>query len=453
MTDVRSLPELVRRSRADPTRSPSPVTNSRAENLRCSECGSALELGGATACPRCLGPLAVAYALNGITGTDPVQQLGGRPPTIWRYEELLPAVERAWIGRFEVGGTPLRRAPRLAESLGLREVYLKDETGLPTGSFKDRAAALAVARAVDLGLAAVGCASTGNLAAATARAAAIAGVACFVFVPAGLPSAKLAPARQFGARVVEVGRTYDDANRVANLVGESGKVGLVNVTLRPFYTEGSKTLLFETAEASGWTLPDALVVPLGSGALLAATGRAQEELRQIGWVRDAPARLIGSQPDGCAPIADAFDRGDSVIQPVEHPDTIAESLAIGDPASADEALRAIRSTGGAADSPTTEEVLRGIRDLARLEGTWVEPAGGTVVATARRLRESGRLARGDRAVLYLTGAGWKSPQSVDASIGAPSPLRIEPAAPDLGAILQEISWAAGAERPTGERPW
>ncbi|MCI4323214.1 MAG: threonine synthase [Thermoplasmata archaeon] len=317
----------------------------------------------------------------------------------------------------------------------METVWLKDDTVLPTGSFKDRPASVAVAFAAAQGHRAVGCASTGNLAAATARAAVRASLPCFVFVPAGLPDSKLDPVRQFGGQIVEVEGPYDVANRVANLAAEAAGIGVVNITLRPYYTEGSKTLALETFEALGWNPPDAIALPLGSGALLAATERAISQLREIGWIPSGPGpALLGSQPDGCAPIADAFDAGSDEIVPVEHPRTIAESLAIGDPGSGYEALRAIRASRGAADSPTSEEVIAAIRALARTEGIWVEPAAGTVIATLRRLREAGTVRRQDRVVAFLTGAGWKISHAVALSRVGSAPIHLDPVHPDLSQL-------------------
>ncbi|MDE1837891.1 MAG: threonine synthase [Euryarchaeota archaeon] len=393
--------------------------SSLAQGLACGACGAAFPLDGRTACERCFGPLQVVYDLAQLRGSRPGPVLRGREVGLWRFRELLPPVSPSCAARLSVGNTPLRHAKELGALWGLEDLWLKDDTVLPSGSFKDRPASVAVARAADLGFSRVGCASTGNLAAATARAAARLGLPCQVFVPKDLPASKLLPVLAFDGQIVEVDGTYDDANRVANLLGERGEVGLVNIGLRPYYTEGSKTLVLETLEALGWESPDWVGVPLGSGALLAATERGVDQVRDLGWLDgsggDAPA-LFGSQPVGCAPIADAFARGDDQIVPVRRPDTIAESLAIGDPASGYEALSAIRRSGGFADAPTSEEVRSAILETARREGLWVEPAGGTVLASIKRKLEQGVIHRTDRVVAFLTGAGWKTPQA----LGAPS---------------------------------
>jgi threonine synthase len=421
---------------------------SRARGLRCVACGERAPLGPVVACEVCLGPLAIEYDLTDRTLGPTLASRIASDGTIARYAELLPPVEDP-IRALALETTPLRSADRLASELDLAAVYLKDDTVLPTGSFKDRAATVAVAQALRFGYAAVGCASTGNLAAATARAAARAGLPAFIFVPRGLPDAKLDPVRRLGGTLVEVDGPYDAANRVAFLAGEEARIGLLNITLRPFYTEGSKLAGHEILDAIHGPAPSHVIVPLGSGALLAATARAFAERRALGWLPatgPGPA-LVGTQPEGCAPIVDAFRRGTEEIIPVEEPDTIAESLAIGDPASGPEALRAIRASGGTADSPTTDEVLRGIADLARLEGTWVEPAGGSVIATLRRLRESGVLGPNDRVVAHLTGAGWKAPH---VARGAPATISIDPRRPDLAELKARLPGGSTA-RESG--PW
>jgi threonine synthase len=414
-------------SRGTSERSP----RSWAKALRCVACGERAALTPVAACQVCLGPLAIEYELSDRAGALALASRIRTDGTIARYAELLPPIDDP-THAYALETTPLRTAARLASELDLAAVYLKDDTVLPTGSFKDRAATVAVAQAVRFGYRAVGCASTGNLAAATARAAARAGLPAFIFVPRGLPEAKLDPVRRLGGTLVEVDGPYDAANRVAFLAGEEARIGLLNITLRPYYTEGSKLAGHEILDAITGPAPSHLIVPLGSGALLAATARAIAERRALGWLpgTDPGPALIGTQPEGCAPIVDAFQRGTEEIIPVEKPDTIAESLAIGDPASGPEALRAIRASGGTADSPTTAEVLRGIADVARLEGIWVEPAGGTVIATLRRLRESAVLGPNDRVVAHLTGAGWKAPH-VARGAGKLATIAIDPRRPDL----------------------
>lgn len=431
-------------------------STSRASHLLCSECGTLHPWSARTACDHCFGPLQVGYDLGGLVGSRPEPQLQGRPAGVWRYLELLPPVSPALAARTDPGPSRLRPATALGEAWGLDDLWIKDETALPTGSFKDRPASVAVALARELGYPAVGCASTGNLAAATARVAALLRFPCAVIVPTGLPESKLLPAQALGARVVEVDGTYDDANRLANLLAEEERIGLVNVSLRPFYTEGSKTLVLETLEQLGWDAPDWIGVPLGSGALLSATARGLAQARELGWLDGSgggASALIGSQPQGCTPIVDAFHSSSGEIQPVRSPDTIAESLAIGDPASGYEALRAIRGSHGWADAPTSAEVREAILDLARTEGIWVEPAGGTVLASIRRARQEGRLDRSDRVVAFLTGAGWKTPRV----LGPPSawalpPLRVAPKTRGLSKLLGLTATDARFSEPSRPPP-
>ena len=307
------------------------------------------------------------------------------------------------------GYTPLRRARNLEDAIGSRELWIKDDTVNPTYSFKDRPVAVAVAKAREWSLPAVGCASTGNLAAAVSAAAAKARIPCYVFVPASLEPAKLLLPRLYGGIVVPIDGTYDDANRVAFQVADQRGWGFVNLNLRPYYAEGSKTLLFETWEQLGFDLPDVIVSPLGSGLLLTSLEKGHRELSELGEAPERPPRLVGSQPAGCAPIVRGFESADGRPKPVRKPDTIVESLAIGDPGSGFEAIQSIRETYGFADAPTDPEILEGVRLLAREEGVFSEPAGGTTVATLKRAREDGRIDRDERVVLLVTGNGLKTP--------------------------------------------
>jgi len=307
------------------------------------------------------------------------------------------------------GYTPLRRAKNLESVIGTGEIWIKDDTVNPTYSFKDRPVAVAIAKAREWSLPAVGCASTGNLAAATAAAAAKARIPCYVFAPASLEPAKLLLPQLYGGIVVPIDGTYDDANRVALQVADRRGWGFVNLNLRPYYAEGSKTLLFETWEQLGFDLPDVIVAPLGSGLLLTSLEKGYRELSELGEARERPPRLVGTQPAGCAPIVRGFESADGRPKPVRKPDTIVESLAIGDPGSGFEAIRSMRATQGFADAPTDAEILEGVKLLARTEGVFSEPAGGTVVSTLKRAREDGRIDRDERVVLLITGNGLKTP--------------------------------------------
>ncbi len=405
--------------------------------LRCRECGVEYPATRLSVCDACFGPLEVAYDLDAVRPAFTREAIARRPKDLWRYRELLPVFDEKNRVDLQPGYTPLRRAENLARVLGLREVWVKDDTVNPTYSFKDRPVAVAVAKAREWGLEAIGCASTGNLAAATAAAAAKARIPCYVFAPASLEPTKLLLPRIYGATVVPVDGTYDDANRVALLAADRRGWGFVNINLRPYYAEGSKTLLFETWEQLGFELPDVVVTPLGSGLLLTSVDKAIRELRSLDLVDGDATRIVGTQAAGCAPIVRGFESPDGRPRPVKRPETIAESLAIGDPASGYDAIQIMKRTRGFGDAPSDAEILEGQTLLARSEGVFAEPAGGTTVATLRRAREDGRIDRDERVVLLVTGNGLKAP-SVWAGAFPPQPaVAPNPAAVDafLGGIL------------------
>jgi len=397
--------------------------------LRCRECGAEYPPVNLAVCGECFGALEVAYEIDAVREAFRREGLAARSKDLWRYRELLPVFDETSRVDLQPGCTPLRRAQNLAATLGLREVWVKDDTVNPTYSFKDRPVAVAVAKAREWALPAIGCASTGNLAAATAAAAAKARLPCYVFASAHLEPAKLLLPRIYGATVVPVDGTYDDANRVALLAADRRGWGFVNINLRPYYAEGSKTLLFETWEQLGFQLPDVVIVPMGSGLLLTAVDKAVRELRELGEA-DATPRIVGSQPEGCAPIVQGFESPDGRPRPVKKPATIAESLAIGDPASGHDAIRIMRSTGGFADAPSDAEILEGQKVLARTEGVFAEPAGGTAVATLRRALADGRIRRDERVVLLVTGNGLKTPAVWDGAFPPLTPVPPDPAAID-----------------------
>jgi len=399
-------------------------------SLRCRECGAEYPPTRITVCEACFGPLEVAYELDAVREVFTRDALARRAPNLWRYRELLPVYEDASRVDLQPGYTPLRRADNLARALDLRDVWVKDDTVNPTYSFKDRPVAVAIAKAREWGLEAVGCASTGNLAAATAAAAAKARLPCYVFAPASLEATKLLLPRLYGATLVPVDGTYDDANRVALLTADKRGWGFVNINLRSYYAEGSKTLLFETWEQLGFALPDVIVTPLGSGLLLTAVEKGIRELIGLGELTGSTTRLVGTQAAGCAPIVRGFESPDGRPKPVRRPDTIAESLAIGDPASGTEAIQIMRRSRGFADAPTDSEILDAQELLAKTEGVFAEPAGGTTVATLRRARDDGRIDRDERVVLLVTGNGLKAPHVLDGRFPPIVPVAADPAAVD-----------------------
>jgi len=376
--------------------------------LRCRECGRTYDISPRYACEWCFGPLEVAYdpdAARQVTR----ESIAAGPSTIWRYAGLLPVDEVP--GSAPVGCTPLVRADRLAAELGLGELWVKDDTRNPTNSFKDRVVAVALAQAIEFGLKTVACASTGNLANAVAAAAARAGLPSYVFIPANLEPAKIATTAVYGANVVAVDGTYDDVNRLCAELASEQPWAFVNINVRPFYAEGSRTLAFETAEQLGWQAPDHVVVPVASGSLLTKIHKGFGDLVDAGLLDAAPVRVSGAQAAGCSPVATAFAESSDTIRP-QKPDTIAKSLAIGDPADGYYALDVVRSTGGALAGVTDDEVRAGIRLLARTEGIFGETAAGVTIATLRRLAEEGVVRPDERVVVYVTGHGLKTLDAV-----------------------------------------
>jgi threonine synthase len=377
--------------------------------LACRACGRPSDDRLGYVCAACLGPLEPTYDLPGIAAALVPETVGARAPGIWRYRELLP-VEPPARG-LAVGSTPLFAADRLGSSLGVDRLWIKDDTRNPTLSFKDRAVAIAAARARELGLESLACASTGNLAGATAGAAAAAGLPAYVFVPADLEPAKIDHALAYGATVVPIDGTYDDVNRLCLEIADETEWGFVNVNLRPFYAEGSKTLAFEIAEQLGWRTPDVVVAPIASGALFTKLAKGFDQLARIGFIERRPVRFIGGQAAGCAPVASAWERGSDVVEPVERPDTIVRSLAIGSPADGAQAAALARSSGGSVEAVPDGETAAAIRAVARLEGVYTETAGGVTVAAVEAAVRRGTIRPGDEVVAVLTGNGLKTPDA------------------------------------------
>jgi threonine synthase len=387
-----------------------PSSTSRIVGMRCRACRRPEPLGLSYVCPACFGPLEVEYDY-GIAGRTLTREaIASRPPGIWRYAELLPVDEPPLRG-LAVGSTPLIPADRLAPTLGLDRLLIKDDTRNPSLSFKDRAVAVAAARAVGFGVPALACASTGNLAGATAAAAAALGLPAYVFIPADLEPAKVDHALAYGATVVPIDGTYDDVNRLCLEIADETGWGFVNVNLRPFYAEGSKTLAFEIAEALGWRSPDVVVAPVASGAMFTRVARGFEELVELGLIERRPIRFVGGQAAGCAPVATAWAAGTDVIEPVRAPDTIVRSLAIGNPADGRYAVELANETGGSIEAIPDPVTAAAIRDVARLEGIYPETAGGVTLAAAAAARRRGIIRSGDEVVALVTGNGLKTPDA------------------------------------------
>ncbi|MGH3449953.1 MAG: threonine synthase [Haloechinothrix sp.] len=359
-------------------------------------------------------PLEVAYDFGTVRRTD----IENGPRNIWRYKKLLPVPSRVEeIPNLEPGCTKLISADRLAKALGVNRIWIKDDTGNPTHSFKDRVVAVALAAAREFGFTVLACPSTGNLANAVAAAAARAGWDSVVLIPSSLERAKVLTTAVYDGSLIAVDGNYDDVNRLATeLAAENENWAFVNVNVRPFYSEGSKTLAFEVAEQLGWRIPEQIVVPIASGSQLTKVDKGFQELGRVGLVEPTPYKVFGAQATGCSPVSHAFKNGYDVVQPVK-PDTIARSLAIGNPADGPYVLDTVNRTGGAIEDVTDEEVVEGIRLLARTEGVFAETAGGVTVATAKKLIETGKIDPHAETVLLITGDGLKTLDAVEDRIG------------------------------------
>ena len=374
--------------------------------LQCKECHEQYPLDARYVCERCFGPLEVVYDFSGYDAGEVRRRIEAGPPSIWRYADFLPfdAPPRSALAP---GLTPLVRADRLAERLGLREVWVKNDAANPTHSFKDRVVAVALAKARELGFDVVACASTGNLANAVAAHAAAEGLESYVFIPADLEEQKVLATGVYGTRVVAVRGNYDDVNRLCTELSNDRDWAFVNVNVRPYYAEGSKTLAYEIAEQLGFELPDRVVAPIASGSLFTKLARGFDEWRQVGLLEGDPPVMTGAQAAGCAPVATAFEQGWEVCKPVK-PDTIAKSLAIGNPADGPYALDLARATGGTIEAVSDEEIREGIRLLAETTGIFTETAGGVTTAVLAKLAREGAIDPDERVVAVITGEGLKT---------------------------------------------
>jgi threonine synthase len=407
------------------------------QGLRCRECGTGYPLEARYVCEQCFGPLEVAYDHAGADADETRRKIQAGPAGIWRYADFLPFAERP-RDPLQPGLTPLVRADRLAERLGLGEVWIKNDAANPTHSFKDRVVAVALAKARELGFTTVACASTGNLANAVAAHAAAAGLSSYVFVPADLEEQKLLATGVYGTRLVGVDGTYDDVNRLCTELCERRPWAFVNVNLRPYYAEGSKTVAYEIVEQLGWSLPDRVVCPIASGSLFTKIGRGFSEWRELGLVEGELPAFNGAQADGCDPVAEAFGAGWEVCRP-QRPQTIAKSLAIGNPADGTYAIDLARATRGSIESVSDEEIRAGIRLLAETTGIFTETAGGVTTAVLAKLAEACAIDAGERVVAVITGEGLKT---LDATRDGFRMERIEPTL-DAFAAIEPVPAAAG----------
>ena len=416
-------------------------------SLRCRACGATTPIAPAHACDECFGPLEVAYDYAEIGRRVSRASIDAGPASIWRYRDLLPLEDDLEPITLGEGWSPLIRAENLGELLGLRNLYLKNDTQNPTNSFKDRVVSVAASWARGHGFGTIACASTGNLANAVAAYAAHAAMRAVIIIPADLEAAKISTTAVFRPTLVRVNGTYDDANRLGSELVDEVPWAFCNINVRPFYSEGSKTLTYETVEQLGWRLPDEIIIPIASGSQFVKAQKAIHELVDLGLVAGpAHTRLTGAQASGCAPVADAFATGRPVV-PVRHPDTVARSLAIGSPSDGEDVIRASRQTGGVVESVSDEEILDSVELLARTEGVFAETAGGVTVAVLRRLAAAGRWKGDETVVAYITGHGLKTAEFA----GGPPPARRadRPVAARLRGALPRRD-GGGARRRQGE---
>ncbi len=399
-----------------------PVTSSTLTGLRCHVCRTEFPAEALFVCDQCFGPLEPTYDYDRVRATLTRDAVASRPRNLWRYRELLPIAGEPLTG-FHTGCTPLVRAERLAARLGVRELYVKDDgVNHPTMSYKDRVVSVAATRAVELGFGVFGCASTGNLANSVAAHAARLGLECYVFIPDNLEAGKVAGSAVYHPHVLAVAGTYDDINRLCTQIADRRNWGFANINLRSYYAEGAKTFAFEIVEQLGWRTPAHVVSPVAGGTLLPRIARGFRELLTLGLAEGEMPHLYAAQAEGCAPVVRALEAGRDHPEPVR-PDTIAKSIAIGNPADGFQALEVIRDTGGWGAAVPDEEILDGVRLLAETEGIFTEPAGGTTLAATRRLIETGRIPRDEPIVVCVTGNGYKTAEVMQGQMAVePVPL-------------------------------
>jgi threonine synthase len=408
------------------------------ESLKCKECAATYPLEASFVCEQCFGPLEVSYDFSDLDPDEARRKIQAGSRGIWRYADFLPFDGNPG-DPLEPGLTPLIRADRLAERLGIGELWIKNDAANPTHSFKDRVVAVAVAKAKELGFETVACASTGNLANAVAAHSAAAGLDSYVFVPADLEEQKLLATGIYGTNLVGIRGTYDDVNRLCTELSQTHPWAFVNVNLRPYYSEGSKTLAFETIEQLGWGLPDRVVAPIASGSLFTKLAKGMGDWIELGLVEGELPTFCGAQALGCSPVATAFSEGWDVCKPEQKPDTIAKSLAIGDPADGPYALELARSTGGVIESVTDDEIRAGIKLLAETTGVFTETAGGVTIGVLTKLAEAGQIGSDERVVAYITGEGLKT---LDAARESFQMHEIEPTLDAFEAEFQGVGASA-----------
>jgi len=424
-------------------------TSARHYHLRCRECGKTFENQPRSICEDCFSPLEVAYDYDAIKKQVSRELFASRAPNIWRYRELLP-LPAGYQPSLPVGYTPLVSAPHLGEKLGSRRLCIKnDAVCLPTLSFKDRVVAVALANARSFGFETVSCSSTGNLANSVAAQAAREGFKAWIFIPSDLEPAKILGTQVFGAELVRISGSYDHVNRLCSQIADEHPWGFVNVNLRPYYAEGSKTVGYEIAEQLGWRLPDNVVVPMAGGSLITKIKKAFDELILLGLVDPKPVRFFGAQATGCSPISTAVKQYSKEIEP-QRPKTIARSLAIGNPADGHYAIQAITKSGGWSDDVSDEEVVRSIQLLAETEGIFTETAGGVTVGTAQKLIQHDRILTEETTVLCITGNGLKTTDVLAEryQVEQPLPAKLNEFEAYLAAKIDDAKIAASSGHPS-----
>lgn len=403
--------------------------------LKCRECGHEYEKKPTHVCEFCFGPLEVVYDYDKIKADLSKEKILSREPNMWRYRELLPVDEEPTVGEL-TGYTPLIPAKRLAKFFGVKELYIKnDAVNHPTLSFKDRVVSVALSKANEFGFKVVSCASTGNLANSVAANASHAGLDSFVFIPSNLEKSKILGSQVYGTHLVGIDGTYDDVNRLCSEIADKYNWAFVNINMRPYYAEGSKSMGYEIMEQLGWKTPDNVVVPMASGSLLTKIDKSFKEFQKIGLISENKSKIYGAQATGCSPIATSIKNEWDFFKPVK-PDTIAKSLAIGNPADGFYAARSIRESGGWSEDVSDQEVIEGIKLLAEYEGVYAETAGGVTVGVTKKLIEQGKIPKDESIVMCITGNGLKTQEAIEDSL--PQLPNISASINDFDVLLEEI---------------
>src|SRR5882672_35412 len=418
------------------------MSDIKIKGLQCKECERPYEPKAIHVCEFCFGPLEVVYDYESIKRRVSRKSIEAGPHSLWRYWDFLP-VETRDVITIQEGYTPLWHAKNLGAELGLSQLYLKNDSVNPTFSFKDRVVSIATTRTRELGFDTIACASTGNLACAVAAYGAVAKLRTFVFIPADLEQGKIVGAGIYQPTIIGIQGNYDQVNRLCAEVADAFKWAFVNVNIRPYYAEGSKTLGFEVAEQLGWRAPDHCVVPIASGSLLTKIHKGLQEFIRIGLIADHKTRMSGAQAEGCSPVVTAFKENSDIIKPVK-PNTIAKSLAIGNPADGYYALKIIQQTGGCAESVTDADVIEGIFTLAQTEGIYTETAGGVTVAALKKMAASGRIRPDEVTVAYITGNGYKTQEVIFDKVK--KPVIIEPSISQFREIYDKLSEDSNASQ-------